>query len=1741
MARQQQQCPATERNNMSIFSEAMGNAADITNMQSGGQSFLDDVGNALTMGAAGAVISGYASIYNTAAAGINALGGSVEEMSTVNKLQEIDNKWADYYTANKNAIDVVGFIGSSFIPGGLAIKGLNLARAGATTGAFGRALNFARTRQAASLDAALVELAAEGGTVFTRINKNKAAAMAWGAADQVIVSAAFETGVALTMNQSPLLADDSWWDIGKTALVGAAFGGIIGGGVDSLILNKSFRNAVKALDSKERNYDYVQHLDRLNLDTGDKAFAIVDSLTRLPKDVNVDDAVLNLSFHLAGGTVKREVNINKLLTTKLSSTNKSALLDFETTIRSLAPDATAATPFAEFALRRFDTMRKAGATDEAIRESLGDLLFELKSVRAATSDPLVASKDLWYFKKALTADELSKIDSITDWETAIKSSTPFADNAYKKPYVFLGTNEQRLASFQSAARIGGDAENAFPTLTAAWKAGKDVAFMSDGTLRVNDASSLWKRVDDDVYGSSRYINMRTGAVTGDTVLTAADRLLPGKALGEAALKKDAVYLETKTGSKTISMKVFTPDGDTEYFTARHAWASNLADKDLPDLVDATDFSLMDRLRTASTGRLEEIDVYAGKKPLGSADNISLVDTIKSNKLAKAQELFMDAHEAGISLDVRAVAYQLNVDAQWLENAVATRFRESMAGDLRIGSKSIDSQQGVNLPLESYRQRENLITEFARPQQFRELDAITPGMSWRAKRKLIQDSVAASGGQFVTGELAWGQRVRDAIQVTRTAAMAASKPGRMELLMDISQDAARQVDSTGTGSSLFGSSNAGYGDGLKLWSQDTGKHLHKWIQEDDDEIVDALGSGFLKLINSPEAAAELGIITNLGRSTDAKYVWNPANPKQMMLRELRDIDQASLKFSDAVSSAKGNGQRVFIDVESDIVADLLKTHSTLSGERVGKRTVLNNARGFTSNIDAGTIYFPPIDTTYFQHFVFVRPIQGKAFGTSEVSMIFGRDAAELSKRISSVDTQNFEVIPKGNTEKYFKAKDAYDFDLTINEPRINSELRKSGALNNFQPEVRAENLIEDYLRWHQNQSGRLARDTVETYYAQQFAEIRKLGEAYVDLASSQFAGTLKKTKTEIINPIDDYLKGALDISKRSEYTFLHEANEFVDALGTRAYRAVQDVFGDASKGIVTWEQANTQMEKFGIKGVYSRQEEFFTANIPRDRSIVKEYVSKANALLANTVLRLDFFNPVVNTISTPLMLGTELASIRTLLKNEPELLGRLGEALSVAVPGGNGARVPSTTKLIAEALANFWGPRKQELLTRYMANGDVKDLLGQMHSMIDNLAMRADFKLFSDGVNKAFETGARFTLNEQTEQMTRFITADVMRMLTEPAVEAGKLSLKEQNAFISVFVNRVQGNYISSQRPIVFQGVLGSAVSLFQTYSFNLMQQLLRHVENRDKRAIATLFGMQAGTFGLNGTPFFEAVNTHIIGNASTNKEHYDAYSVAPGILGKELGDWLMYGTASAMPAFATNLFGSDAGKNWPALYTRGDINPRHMSILPLHPADIPAIDSSIRVVGNLLNVGKKLLKGADMSETLLQGLEHNGISRPLAGFAQVLNSKSTTSRGGLISASSDFSMITTGARILGAKPMEEAVALNAMYRVKSYQTADQERMEFLGEKVKSFLYRNEFPDDDTVDTFMLDYAKAGGRVENFNSALQRWSRDANRSTVEKMRGKLNTTYGRRLSEIMGGEPLDDYWNQPQEQAVPPQE
>jgi hypothetical protein len=375
-----------------------------------------------------------------------------------------------------------------------------------------------------------------------------------------------------------------------------------------------------------------------------------------------------------------------------------------------------------------------------------------------------------------------------------------------------------------------------------------------------------------------------------------------------------------------------------------------------------------------------------------------------------------------------------------------------------------------------------------------------------------------------------------------------------------------------------------------------------------------------------------------------------------------------------------------------------------------------------------------------------------------------------------------------------------------------------------------------------------------------------------------------------------------------------------------------------------------------------------------------------------------------------------------------------------------------------------------------------------------------------------DAGEKITGNKLAEEFNRFVAADVMKQISDLGIKAGLIDGQIQKSYINTFVNRTQGNVLASQRPLMFQGAVGQAVSLFQTYQFNMIQQMLRYVAEGSKKDVATLLGMQGTIYGMNGLPAFNFINQHIVGTASGNQQHKDLYSATYGAAGKEMGDWLLYGMASNL--LHTNL------------YTRGDINPRHVTIIPTNPADVPVVGAISNFLGNLKETATKLGDGGNVWQTLLQGIEHNGISRPLAGLAQTLQAADggqvmATSKKGNISGANDLLHLSTLARLAGGKPLQEAITNDAVYRVSAYEAADSERRKEITEAIKTTLIKGESPSSEQMNGFIEAYVAAGGKQKGFNQEIMNLYKAANTTQAEKIMKDMKSPYSQYMQQIMG--------------------
>lgn len=211
------------------------------------------------------------------------------------------------------------------------------------------------------------------------------------------------------------------------------------------------------------------------------------------------------------------------------------------------------------------------------------------------------------------------------------------------------------------------------------------------------------------------------------------------------------------------------------------------------------------------------------------------------------------------------------------------------------------------------------------------------------------------------------------------------------------------------------------------------------------------------------------------------------------------------------------------------------------------------------------------------------------------------------------------------------------------------------------------------------------------------------------------------------------------------------------------------------------------------------------------------------------------------------------------------------------------------------------------------------------------------------------------------------------------------------------------------------------------------------------------------------------------------------------------------------------------------IYSRGDINPRQITVLPTSLQEIPIVQGWGKFLSSVKDTLVKTTQGAPVWETLLQGMEHNGISRPLAGFAQTLQATgpggqaySTSSKGSILY-SNDLLSWATLSRLSGGRPLDEAITNDALFRVKSYQTARQADMQSLAEKVKLSLIQGNEPSSDALNNFAEQYAKLGGKQAGFNKWMMSLYKNANVSQAEQLQASLTNPFAYKMQLLMGGE------------------
>ena len=1688
-----------------------------------GKSIMDSVADVVTKGVPLTGLSIYNSFVNTGVDVANFFGAGVQRNDPIEQLRGYDDDLLKYYEEKGDAIEAAGLIVGSFVPGTAAIKALRLAQSGKFGENIKRATGILSGKRDDIIKNALDEI--EKGSATTAAQVDKWKAIAYGFGDQALMAAAWETATLATMKANPLLDKDSLGDVLSHLVWGTALGGGIGGVIEGIAIRSTINKALLVADTKEKVFDIATRLgDKIQLEglsAGDRVVKLIESIDSMPVAASERQAA------------------------KAARTKTQAELDAWKILKEISPEGDE-----NLGKTFLDTLHYMRNELGMEKEEMYDYLARLSRVGRINEFSHLNEQKIFYINRFGKGDakNLSDFQSMTAREDA-ELSLAFTVKDETIPLRSARYSDMLESEFGKVPKYNSPGE--------AFKAGEDLFLDSNLHWHVNPKSSNLVRVPrpgesrilseadeikfrkegkveskDIVHGAPLYFNVRTGQVRNRAYAVLGD-LAPinGEKLSEllhhnAAGKVTGIRVGNFSSHQTVESGFNYHDASSLDANARYVWARARGIQS-GDIVNHNDLPMLEvilqKMRTTESAtwkdwnlRIRNADGQLEKVTAENWNPGAFGAYLRRKKDEVISELLGDGSK---KVDAEAVAIKANVQMQYLENGLkdATELGKDVA--------------------------RNNVPDWLKPIE-ESIRTNTIKLEYNIGDTAVQE------GNILRGLIDVQYRIGMAQD---QALNAVANYFGVDWQKFIAPNKSSASNILGAGPGAFSFSNAEYGT-LAQKMEAIGAAVAAKMQERRSYVSDRFSNEMLALQSDELAAAELAVLTNVGRRIARQYAFLPrelaeqhgVSPDTIVLKESlrRDPKTGQIigwnkNFMPAKDSDTYNwvpGARAKKMMEGSVsekgvqppgqgpiaaytfyelnpkVAQFLRTSTELNDERLVHLNNWKAAQGIRDSYDLGTVYFPPVDTTRMKYVAIVREIEGRGFGTSDAAAIVADSAEGLAKKVALLGDE-YRISFKGTSKDYHEALGDYDYSMNLVESAVDSTLRKKGILSDVLPNVRGEASIKEYFDWHIRQEERQIRNFVELGNAQLFAELRALGKKFVEVETSQTGPVAGRLFRQVADPFTQYIKTALNVSEKQEYRLWQDANEKLEAFFSTAFRTAKEVLGQADKGLISYEQAVQLTQKFGLGNPYERTLNHLEAYKEATRlplqPVLSRFVQKANSVLAATTLRLDAFQTLINVVSTPVLLTAEFASV----KNNPALRA----LLTTEIPGrADGAVAPAYSKVLYQSVANFFGPEKEALLKKYRELGTVRELSSEYHEMLDHLTIAANptIKKLEEAGEKAVKLGVKISRSDWAEEFVRFVASDTGRQLFEALGHTGQ-SLDDN---IRTFVNRVHGNYIAAQRPIAFQGPIGQAVGLFQTYQFNLLQQVFRMVENKEKLPTALLFGIQGSLFGLQGIPGFQAVNTHIVGNAANNPSHMDFYSQVPQFFDKKLGDWLLYGSVS-------NFLST-------GLYSRGDINPRQITILPVNPLEFPAIGAGIRFVSNLIDVGARVKDGGKLSETLLQGLEHNGLSRPLTGLAQVVQGYTTTSKGSLISAANDWASIASASRILGARPLDEAVTLDALYRKTAYQAKDTARIQQLGEAVKTALVGNRELTGEELENFSARYAASGGRIENFSRKMIEWTRDANQSTANKIYRSMKSPLNQNMMKIMGGEQLQDFTNLP---------
>lgn len=807
------------------------------------------------------------------------------------------------------------------------------------------------------------------------------------------------------------------------------------------------------------------------------------------------------------------------------------------------------------------------------------------------------------------------------------------------------------------------------------------------------------------------------------------------------------------------------------------------------------------------------------------------------------------------------------------------------------------------------------------------------------------------------------------------------------------------------------------------------------------------------------------------------------------------------FSAAAAKLDAAKSEMF-GIKSPKVAEYLKSHMSINSKYVNLRTQINAASGKVTRWNPDELYFGPPDIDG-KSVAFVQSPQTPS-GERARHMIIANTPEERNMQMEIIKRDyggdGYKVFSDPQTADFKEALANWQGGNWKSTPEFVSDLQNKGVANNFFPRSDGKDAVfavNDTIKRHTQ----LIRDSVETRYAEDFASLRGMEDNWDTLYGKQARGSNNAYMAD--NPARKLRQLGLDMPQDSSQA-VSQVNSFVNNVADKVGRSLENAFTPGNKFTMDdVNRINGIMQDAGMKTAYANAAELALANSGVPNNLVRQFTATANAFVSLGMHRLETMMPLINAVGNTVL---SVPLIGTLIRNLPEDVRNAnfgafnGVATELAIP-----------KFMAQSMGAIMKDHKS-LFAKYEAMGLPISHSRVYSQMMDTLVTEGDITAggiaskITSQMNKMGNFAGRYNGSNVLTGFNRLLNAHMGERLADLAGATNGLA---KSSFINTFMNKVEGTMVSTQRPKFFQGVIGQAMGLFQSYNLHLMQQLTSNLLDGNARATIEALAMNGTLFGAQSLPGWDELNSVVMNH---NRNGYGVDTYVNDAVGNDVGNWLTYGSLSNILHMG--------------VFTRGRID-LGFGLTGSIADKIPAVSILQNTFAGVANTISNMSRNGVSTNGLLEGINTMGWNRPAAELAQRALGYSPNKNGDIIAYNQQGQSTFSNAwsvfgAALGAKDLDTAIATTQYYESKQRKAAIQDKLNRLGSNVKAATHNGQELSQEQVEMFAQRYSTSGGDLKNFQRWIINSSLRGQQAQVEVMRKGINSASGRQAQALMGG-------------------